>query len=84
MAKHKYKFNPESLSYIKVTRTAKQKAGRFFTYFIASIVLAVLYAFVFSVFFDSPLEKGMKSEESPMPDTRVLSNLPSAEPLSRQ
>lgn len=64
MAKHKYKFNPESLSYSKVTRTFKEKFIRFLTYFSASVVLAVLYFIVFSIFFDSPKEKGLKRQIS--------------------
>ena len=64
MAKHKYKFNPESLSYIKVARSPKQKITIFFTYFFASVVLAVLYFLVFSIFFDSPKEKGLKRQIS--------------------
>ncbi len=64
MAKHRYKFNPESLSYSKVTRSTKQKFMTFLTYFFASFVLAVLYFLVFSIFFDSPKEKGLKRQIS--------------------
>ena len=64
MAKHKYKFNPESLSYVKVARSSKQKFMIFLTYFFASVVLAVLYFLVFSIFFDSPKEKGLKRQIS--------------------
>jgi murein DD-endopeptidase MepM/ murein hydrolase activator NlpD len=64
MAKHKYKFNPESLSYTKVIRTTKQKFWRFLTYFFASIVIALVYTFVYSIFFDSPVEKGLKRQIS--------------------
>jgi murein DD-endopeptidase MepM/ murein hydrolase activator NlpD len=64
MTKHKYKFNPESLSYIKVTRNVRQKFGNFLTYFAASIVLAVIYFFIFGSFFDSPKEKGLKRQIS--------------------
>lgn len=64
MAKHKYKFNPESLSYIKVTRNLQQKFGQFLTYFTASIVLAVIYFWIFGSFFDSPKEKGLKRQIS--------------------
>ncbi len=64
MAKHKYKFNPESLSYIKVTRNLKQKFGHAATYFVASLVLAVIYFFIFNSFFDSPKEKGLKRQIS--------------------
>ena len=36
----------------------------FLTYFFASVVLAVLYFLVFSIFFDSPKEKGLKRQIS--------------------
>jgi murein DD-endopeptidase MepM/ murein hydrolase activator NlpD len=64
MAKHKYKFNPESLSYVKVARSPKEKFYIFLSYFSASVVLAVLYFLVFSIFFDSPKEKGLKRQIS--------------------
>jgi murein DD-endopeptidase MepM/ murein hydrolase activator NlpD len=64
MAKHKYKFNPESLSYIRVSRSPKEKFYIFLSYFSASIVLAILYFLVFSIFFDSPKEKGLKRQIS--------------------
>jgi hypothetical protein len=64
MAKHKYKFNPESLSYIRVSRTFRQKFGQFLTYFLATVVLAVIYNFAFSSFFDSPKEKGLRRQIS--------------------
>ena len=64
MARHKYKFNPESLSYVKVEKSTKRKVFISLTYFFASIVLAFLYFLVFSVFFDSPKEKGLKRQIS--------------------
>lgn len=64
MAKHNYKFNKESLSYVKVKKSNKQKALHFFTYFFASIFLAVVYWFAFYALFDSPKEKGLKRQIS--------------------
>jgi murein DD-endopeptidase MepM/ murein hydrolase activator NlpD len=64
MAKHKYKFNPESLSYIKIARSTKEKFYLFLTYFSASIALSVIYFILFSAFFDSPKEKGLKRQIS--------------------
>jgi murein DD-endopeptidase MepM/ murein hydrolase activator NlpD len=64
MAKHKYKFNSESLSYIRVARSSKEKFYIFLSYFSASVVLAILYFLVFSIFFDSPKEKGLKRQIS--------------------
>ncbi|MBN2487284.1 MAG: M23 family metallopeptidase [Bacteroidales bacterium] len=62
MAKHSYKFNPESLSYVKVKRSAQQKFLKFFMYFLASIVLAVIYTALFFNYFDSPKEKGLRRQ----------------------
>ncbi len=64
MAKHNYKFNQESLSYVKVKRTRKQKFINFAVYFLSSIVLAFIYWIVFYAAFDSPKEKGLKRQIS--------------------
>jgi murein DD-endopeptidase MepM/ murein hydrolase activator NlpD len=64
MAKHKYKFNPESLSYIKIARSTREKLYIFLSYFSASVVLSILYFIIFSAFFDSPKEKGLKRQIS--------------------
>lgn len=64
MAKHKYKFNPESLSYIRVTRTTKQKMFRFLTFFASSVVISIIYTLVYTAFFDSPVEKRLKRQIS--------------------
>ncbi len=74
MAKHKYKFNPESLIYSKVTRTTQQKFLTFLTYFFASLMIAVLYFLVFSIFFDSPKEKGLKRQISELKANYQLVN----------
>ncbi len=62
MAKHSYKFNKESLSYVKVKRTRSQKLLNYLTYFLASIVLAMAYWVIFYALFDSPKEKGLKRQ----------------------
>jgi murein DD-endopeptidase MepM/ murein hydrolase activator NlpD len=64
MTKHSYKFNKESLSYVKVKKTGKQKFSSFAMYFIASIVLAIVYWVIFYTLFDSPKEKGLKRQIS--------------------
>lgn len=64
MAKSKYKFNPESLNYYKVENTVKQKLAKFFRFFIGSIFIAIIYNILFSVFFDTPKEKGLKRQIS--------------------
>jgi septal ring factor EnvC (AmiA/AmiB activator) len=64
MAKHNYKFNKESLSYVKVKKSNKQKLLNFLTYFLASVFLAIVYWFAFYTLFDSPKEKGLKRQIS--------------------
>ncbi len=66
MSKGKYKFNPESLSYDKIEHTIKEKFIKFFTYFSASLALAVIYHIVFTLFLDLPKEKILKRELSQM------------------
>lgn len=62
MQKYKYKYNPQTVKYEKVKLTWKDKFFRFLTYFFATIVIAVAYNLVFSAFFDTPKEKGLKRE----------------------
>jgi len=64
MAKQKYKFNPDSLSYTRVTKTTKQRFLRFLTYFAGSVVLSLIYVLIFTSLFDSPVEKNLKRQIS--------------------
>ncbi|SRR6056297_1658863 len=62
MIRGKYKFNEKKLTYEKIELTGKQKFLRFLTYFAATLVIALIYNIVYSLFFDTPKEKGMKRE----------------------
>ncbi|MFO8235291.1 MAG: M23 family metallopeptidase [Bacteroidales bacterium] len=62
MIKYKYKYNPKTVRYEKVKLTWRDKFIRFLTYFSATIVIALVYNFAFSIFFDTPKEKGLKRE----------------------
>jgi murein DD-endopeptidase MepM/ murein hydrolase activator NlpD len=62
MQKYKYKYNPRTVKYEKVKLTWKDKFFRFSTYFLATILIAIVYNLVFSIFFDTPKEKGLKRE----------------------
>lgn len=62
MARTKYKFNPESLSFDKIRLGIKTVMLRMLAYFVGSLIIAILYGFVFAVFFDSPKEKVLKRE----------------------
>jgi murein DD-endopeptidase MepM/ murein hydrolase activator NlpD len=62
MAKAKYKFNPDSLSFDKVRLGVKALILRFFAYFVGSVLLAAVYGLVFMYLVDSPEEKALKNE----------------------
>jgi len=62
MAKVKYKFDHNKLSYDKIVLTGKQKFYRFMTYFSATLLIAVIYNIFFVIFFDTPKEKGLIRE----------------------
>ncbi len=62
MANPKYKFNPESLSFDRVRLGFKAVFFRVLAYFTGSIIIALVYALLFALIFDSPKEKALKRE----------------------
>jgi murein DD-endopeptidase MepM/ murein hydrolase activator NlpD len=62
MAKPKYKFNPESLSFDKIRLGARDILMRFLAFIVGSLIIAGIYSLIFSMFFDSPKEKALKRE----------------------
>lgn len=66
MAKHKYKFNPESLSFDRIRHGVKSILIRALGLLLGSIVVAVVLNFLFGLFFDSPKEKALKREIAQM------------------
>jgi murein DD-endopeptidase MepM/ murein hydrolase activator NlpD len=66
MPKHKYRFNPDSLSFDKEISSLGRKVWRGFYYFLASLVISVAYYIVFSFFFDTPQERGLRRENEEM------------------
>jgi murein DD-endopeptidase MepM/ murein hydrolase activator NlpD len=62
MALTKYKFNPESLSFDRIRLGVKALLLRFLAYFVGSIIIAVIYSFIFAFIVDSPKEKALKRE----------------------
>ncbi|MCK4346879.1 MAG: M23 family metallopeptidase [Bacteroidales bacterium] len=64
MAKGKYKFDPESLSFNKIQFSIKAKIFRFFSYFLATLLIAIAYNVFFFSFFNSPKEKALNREIS--------------------
>ena len=74
MAKVKYKFNHNSLSYDKIVLTRKQKFYRFLTYFTATLLIGIIYNIFFAVFFDTPKEKGLNRENKQLAEQYVNLN----------
>ncbi|MBU0763855.1 MAG: M23 family metallopeptidase [Bacteroidetes bacterium] len=63
MAKNKYRFNPETLSYDKVDHSFIKRLLRFFPLALSSCFIAlILYFVVFAYFFDSPKERKLRRE----------------------
>ena len=62
MAKNKYRFNPESLGYDKVTNSIRKTAVRAFTFFTATLAIAVAYYFLYTQFFETPKERVLSRE----------------------
>ncbi len=62
MAKTKYKFNPESLSFDRIRLGVRALLLRMIAYLIGSVIIAVMYSFIFALFIDSPREKALKRE----------------------
>ena len=62
MARTKYKFNPESLSFDRIRIGAKALLMRTFAYLVGSLILAIIYSFIFAFVVDSPKEKALKRE----------------------
>lgn len=62
MPKSKYKFDPDSLSYDRVTLSPKQKIGKFFKQLAYISVVAGILLFILSFLFDTPGESAQKRE----------------------
>ena len=62
MAKVKYKFNPETLSYDKVERNLRSNINRILLFFSASLVLGVVIVVVFLQFYETPKMRSLKRE----------------------
>ena len=58
----KYKFNPDSLSFDRVSLGIRMLLFRFLAYFVGSLIVALFYWVIFAAFFDSPKEKALIRE----------------------
>lgn len=62
MAKKKYKFNPETLSYERVGISLRERLGKILAYLSSSFALALLMVIVFLNYYETPLSKALKRE----------------------
>ena len=62
MVKAKYKFNPETLSYVKVEHNFKARLSRLLVLFSVSLVMSVIMVVVFLQFYETPKTKTLKRE----------------------
>jgi len=75
MVKYKYKFNPDTLKYVKVRTSVKRTALKAFTFFTATVAVAILYYLIFSNFFSTPKERLLAYEINKMEENLAyLSN----------
>ncbi|MDR1155902.1 MAG: M23 family metallopeptidase [Bacteroidales bacterium] len=59
MAKVKYRYNPETLSYDRVTTTTGERMTKWGIMFVASIVISVIYYVIYSHIYDTPKEHSL-------------------------
>lgn len=62
MAKGKFRFNPDTLSYEKIELSLGQKIYKVLTHFTFSAIIAVILMFLYLSIFPSPTEKNLKEE----------------------
>ena len=62
MKNPKYKFNPESLSFDKISLGVRDILLRTLAILIGSVLIAVVFNFLYGLFFDTPKEKALKRE----------------------
>ncbi|HVN57310.1 MAG TPA: M23 family metallopeptidase [Bacteroidales bacterium] len=62
MARHKYKFNPDSLSFDRIRLRFRDILLRGLAYIVGSLLIAITYWVILAAFIDSPKEKALKRE----------------------
>ena len=62
MTRTKYRFDHESLSYIKIRLSLKQKIFKSFPFVISTVSLSLIFTFLYPKVFESPTEKRLKRE----------------------
>ncbi|MBS3772498.1 MAG: M23 family metallopeptidase [Bacteroidales bacterium] len=63
MAKIKYRFDPHTITYQRINKTAKRKVLQGFLYFGITLVAAIVFNIIFTAYFDTPREHRLKNEK---------------------
>ena len=66
MAKKKYKFNPDTLSYERVGISVKERIIKILTYFSSSLSIALVIVVIFLNTYETPRDKALKRENQRM------------------
>ena len=64
MSKIKYRYNPETLSFDRITTTIREKLTKWGIMFAVSIVISVIYFAIYSHIFDTPKERAWTNKLS--------------------
>jgi len=72
LKKQKFRYNPETLSYVKVEVTWRERILRTLLFVAPAIVLGFLFQLIFSGIFQSPYEKKLERENAFMDDQLKL------------
>jgi murein DD-endopeptidase MepM/ murein hydrolase activator NlpD len=62
MGRARYKFNPDSLSFDKISLGFRAILLRLLAYLVGSMIIALVYGLILAMFIDSPKEKALKRE----------------------
>ena len=62
MAKIKYRFDPHTLTYQRITKSTKRKLRQALLYFAVTVVAAIAFNIFFTNYFDTPREQRLKKE----------------------
>lgn len=62
MPNSRYKFNPDSVSFVKIRLGFRDFLLRGLAYFVGSLLIALMYYLIFAIFVDSPKEKALLRE----------------------
>jgi murein DD-endopeptidase MepM/ murein hydrolase activator NlpD len=64
MKKHRYRYRHEHLDFVKVKVSFREIILKVFVYILAVVFITIAYYIIYSIFFDTPEERGLKRENA--------------------